>query len=173
MFTLYRCALQRWVLLWRKTPESNLEPLDPNGPLPFTSSALLSLAFVQKYFAVTRTRKLYTWEPSEVAQVLHTSPPVRREWSSLLAAHHATNFLATLVNLGIQYLKHNQLSLWNVEATLCGLDCAVFLEKWLLQVHETSHSAPLTGLSVPLQLILRHLQPQPFPYSTYFASFHY
>ncbi|KAF5856212.1 hypothetical protein ETB97_007688 [Aspergillus alliaceus] len=143
-------ALQKWTSLWQQTPESNLEPLDPNGPLPFTSSALLSLAYVRNCFDIFPTRKIFTWAPAEIAQVLRTSPPVDRKWSSLLAAYHATNLLATLVKLGVQYFKHNQSVLWSVEATLCGLDCSVFLEKWLRRVNDTMQDLPLSDYEIQL-----------------------
>ncbi|KAB8239041.1 fungal specific transcription factor domain-containing protein [Aspergillus alliaceus] len=148
--SIFESALQKWTSLWQQTPESNLEPLDPNGPLPFTSSALLSLAYVRNCFDIFPTRKIFTWAPAEIAQVLRTSPPVDRKWSSLLAAYHATNLLATLVKLGVQYFKHNQSVLWSVEATLCGLDCSVFLEKWLRRVNDTMQDLPLSDYEIQL-----------------------
>ncbi|KAJ5159322.1 uncharacterized protein N7500_008973 [Penicillium coprophilum] len=137
-------ALQKWTLSWQQTPESNLEPLDPNGPLPFTSSALLSLAYIRKCFDVFPTRRIYTWAPVEIAQVLQESLPVDRTQDTLLAAYHATNLLSTLVNLGVQYFKNNQAILWSIEGTLCGLDCSIFLEKWLRKTQNTIQNKPLT-----------------------------
>ncbi|KAJ5094042.1 hypothetical protein N7456_009903 [Penicillium angulare] len=137
-------ALQKWTLSWQHTPESNLEPLDPNGPLPFTSSAFLSFAYVRNCFDTFQTRNIFTWAPAEIAQILQKSPPIERKQNTLLAAYHATNLLDTLVKLGVQYFKNNQAVLWNIEATLCGLDCSVFLEKWLRRVQETMQDAPLT-----------------------------
>ncbi|RAK99339.1 fungal specific transcription factor domain-containing protein [Aspergillus ibericus CBS 121593] len=146
----FESALRKWTSSWQQTPESNLEPLDPNGPLPFTSSALLSLAYVRNCFDVSRTRKIFTWAPTEIAQALRALPPVDRKWSSLLAAYHATHFLATLVKLGVQYFKHNQSILWSIEATLCGLECSIFLEQWLHRVQDTMHDIPLTDHEVRL-----------------------
>ncbi|KAL2842140.1 hypothetical protein BJX68DRAFT_257905 [Aspergillus pseudodeflectus] len=143
-------ALQQWTLSWQQTPESNLEPLDPNGPLPFTSSALLSLAYVRNCFQRFQTRKLSTWAPTEIAQVLQNSVPVDRRQNTLLAAYHATNLLSTLVKLGVQYFKHNQAVLWSIEAALCGLDCSIFLEKWLRRVQETMCDVPLTDHEIQL-----------------------
>ncbi|CBF80335.1 uncharacterized protein ANIA_11601 [Aspergillus nidulans FGSC A4] len=56
------------------------------------------------------------------------SPSVIRRWGSLLAAYHTTSPLATLVKLGVLYVKKNQSIFWSIEATLCGLDCSMFLE---------------------------------------------
>ncbi|KAL4813134.1 hypothetical protein BDW67DRAFT_187988 [Aspergillus spinulosporus] len=140
-----RSALRKWTSFWQQTPESNLEPLHPNGPLPYASTALLSRAYVRNSTEVFQTRKIFTWSPAQIAQRLQSSPPVTRRWRSLLAAYHATNLLATLVKLGVQYVKQNQSILWSVEGTLCGLDCSIFLEKWLRCVQETMQDTSLTG----------------------------
>lgn len=144
-FHFHRSALRRWTISWQRTPESNLEPLDPNGPLPFTSGALLSLAYVRNYFGVFQTRKLSTWAPAEIARHLTDSLHVYRDPGSLLAAYHATHLFSTLVGLGAQYFKHNQAVLWSVEDSLCAIECSIFLEKWLRRVQETMHDEPLSG----------------------------
>jgi hypothetical protein len=145
-----RGALRNWTSYWQQTPESNMQPLDPNGPIPFASNALLSLAYVRNCFDLFQARKIFTWRPTEVAQMLRSSPPAKRNHCSLLAAYHATNLLATLVKLGVQYMKQNQSILWSIEATLCGLDCSIFLEKWLRQVQQTVQDMPLTGTHLVL-----------------------
>ncbi|KAL4901990.1 hypothetical protein BDW74DRAFT_187005 [Aspergillus multicolor] len=140
---IFESALRKWTSYWQQTPESNLEPLDPNGPLPYASTALLSLAYVRNCFKVPPSRKILTWSPPQIARALRVSPPVARNWGSLLAAYHATNFLATLVKLGVRYVKQNQSILWSIESTLCGLDCSVFLEKWLRSILDATQDAPL------------------------------
>ncbi|KUL81817.1 hypothetical protein ZTR_09066 [Talaromyces verruculosus] len=146
----FEMALMNWTSCWVHTPESNLEPADPNGPLPFTSSALLSLAYIRNCFDTFRTKKLFTWNPVEIADVLRTFPSVERSRTSLLAAYHATNLLATLVKLGVRYFINNQAVLWSIEATLCGLDSSIFLEKWLRQVQDTMPESPLTDREIQL-----------------------
>ncbi|KAL7952462.1 hypothetical protein V8C34DRAFT_319010 [Trichoderma compactum] len=39
-------ALRSWTLVWKHAPESSLDPTNENGPIPFTSSALLGLAHI-------------------------------------------------------------------------------------------------------------------------------
>lgn len=90
-----------------------------------------------------------TWAPAEIAEDLQTSLSVARSWNTLVAAYHATNLLATLVKLGIQYFKHNQAVLWSIEATICGLGSSIFLEKWLRRALDTMEQTPLTGLLPP------------------------
>ncbi|UKZ71046.1 uncharacterized protein TrAtP1_012013 [Trichoderma atroviride] len=38
-------ALRSWTRVWKQAPESSLDPSNENGPIPFTSSALLGLAY--------------------------------------------------------------------------------------------------------------------------------
>ncbi|KAJ5817298.1 hypothetical protein N7447_009531 [Penicillium robsamsonii] len=133
-FSFARAALRKWTETWQITPESNLEPLDPNGPLPFTSSALLSLAYIRNCLDTGRSQVLSSWDPAKVASVLHDSPPLKHDWHVFLAAIHATRVLGTLVKLGIRYVQHSQAFVWSIEDALCGLECAVFLSQWLRQV---------------------------------------
>ncbi|KAB8276444.1 hypothetical protein BDV30DRAFT_31714 [Aspergillus minisclerotigenes] len=129
----FRNALRKWTIYWQRTPESNLEPFDANGPLPFMSSAWLSFAYIRNcsQFSDGNSREIFSWNVASIARALRLSPSANHEWDELLAAHHATHFMGILVRLGIQYIKHNRASLWSIEAALCGLECSVFLDKWL------------------------------------------
>ncbi|PLB52322.1 hypothetical protein P170DRAFT_402401 [Aspergillus steynii IBT 23096] len=154
---LFRNALRRWTIFWQRTPESNLEPLDPNGPLPFTSSSLLSLAYIRNCSCITglKSRNLESWDSIDIAKTLDAAPPGNREWNELLAAQHASHILAILTKLGIQYVKNNQALVWNIEAALCGFECAIFLRKWLRGLEASVDDKPL---SEPEQLLLHWIQ---------------
>ncbi|KAE8420800.1 hypothetical protein BDV36DRAFT_306294 [Aspergillus pseudocaelatus] len=143
---LFRNALRKWTLYWQRTPESNLEPFDPNGPLPFMSSAWLSFAYIRNcsQFSDSHSQEIFSWNVASIARALHSSPSANHEWDELLAAHHATHFMGILVRLGIQYIKHNRASLWSIEAALCGLECSVFLDKWLRAFHTSMGPKSLT-----------------------------
>ncbi|EIT77481.1 hypothetical protein AO1008_02805 [Aspergillus oryzae 100-8] len=90
---------------------------------PRTSVRNLSFAYIRNcsQFSDGNSREIFSWNVASIARALH----------ELLAAHHATHFMGILVRLGIQYIKHNRASLWSIEAALCGLECSVFLDKWL------------------------------------------
>ncbi|PYI21449.1 hypothetical protein BO99DRAFT_472187 [Aspergillus violaceofuscus CBS 115571] len=143
---LFRTALRRWTTFWQRTPESNLQPLDPNGPLPFTSSALLSLAYIRNCLQHDsyHSTGLLSWNPAAVADHLHSSAPAKQQWDELLAAHHATHVLEMIVKLGVQYVKHNQALVWSIETALCGLECAVYLSKWLRGLQSPSYGESLS-----------------------------
>ncbi|KAB8266013.1 hypothetical protein BDV32DRAFT_156168 [Aspergillus pseudonomiae] len=139
-------ALRKWTIYWQRTPESNLEPFDPNGPLPFMSSAWLSFAYIRNcsQFSNCHSREIFSWNVASIARALRASPSANHEWDELLAAHHATHFMGILVRLGLQYIKHNRASLWSIEAALCGLECSVFLDKWLRAFNTATNPKLLT-----------------------------
>ncbi|GFF68643.1 hypothetical protein IFM47457_02137 [Aspergillus lentulus] len=63
-----------------KTPESNLEPFDPNGPLTFTSGAMLSFAYIRNCFLSgdERVRESHSWDPVSIADRLRAMPAGKR-----------------------------------------------------------------------------------------------
>ncbi|KAL4860589.1 hypothetical protein BDV12DRAFT_181349 [Aspergillus spectabilis] len=148
-------ALDRWTRCWRRAPESNLEPMDPNGPLPFTSSALLSLAYIRNCSTLGHSKVLLSWDPVRIAASLQTSPAPGRTWHNMLAAIHSTHILSTVAKLGIQYIKHNQAFVWGIENALYGLEAAIYLNKWLLAVAATIHKHKL---SVHENLLIQWVQ---------------
>ncbi|PYI29279.1 hypothetical protein BP00DRAFT_349121, partial [Aspergillus indologenus CBS 114.80] len=105
---------------------------------PFTSSALLSLAYIRNCLQHDsyHSTGLLSWNPAAVAD--HSS------LDELLAAHHATHVLEMIVKLGVQYVKYNQALVWSIETALCGLECAVYLSKWLRGLQSPSYGESLS-----------------------------
>ncbi|KAG5749394.1 hypothetical protein H9Q70_007945 [Fusarium xylarioides] len=56
-------GLRSWTSCWQQAPESTLDPNNENGPIPFTSSSLLSLAYVRIYLHLGPYRQLETRDP--------------------------------------------------------------------------------------------------------------
>lgn len=128
-----------------------MEPTDPNGPLPFTSTTLLSLAYIRNCLNFGSARALLSWDPVQIATSLRNVPPLNRNKDTLLAALHSTHVLGTLVKLGVEYIRNTQAFTWGIEDALCGLECAIFLNKWILGIGETIHERPLSGMYQFLQ----------------------
>ncbi|KAK6087648.1 hypothetical protein SCUP234_01287 [Seiridium cupressi] len=63
-------GLRSWTSGWQQQPESSLDPNNENGPIPFTSSSLLALAYVRIYLNLGPYRLLETRDPSRIAQAL-------------------------------------------------------------------------------------------------------
>jgi hypothetical protein len=48
--------------------------------------------------------------------------------------------------MGVEYVSRSQMFFWSCQHSLCGLESAVFLCKWLQAVAATSKDEPLTGM---------------------------
>jgi hypothetical protein len=70
-------ALRNWQTGWRRNPESSLDPMSPNGPVAFNSTALLRLAYIRLYVD-TAGRALDTRDPAMIANALRNGPVIRR-----------------------------------------------------------------------------------------------
>ncbi|GLB07719.1 hypothetical protein AtubIFM57258_003081 [Aspergillus tubingensis] len=140
-------ALRNWTSTWQLAPESSLDPLNPNGPIPFTATALLGLAYTRLQIDLGPCRMLKTRSPVEIARALHQSPPVSRDKNLLPALLHATHALSIPVKLGVEYVSRSQAFVWSIQHAICGLEFAVLVEKWLRQVERTKVEQPLEGLS--------------------------
>ncbi|KAH8205590.1 hypothetical protein TruAng_000296 [Truncatella angustata] len=98
-------ALRSWTSGWQQQPESSLDPNNENGPIPFTSSSLLALAYVRIYLDLGPYRQLETREPTRVAQALSRSPKVDRSngvISALLYATHALS-IPQMAQFGVRF----------------------------------------------------------------------
>ncbi|KAI9375091.1 hypothetical protein BJX61DRAFT_495263 [Aspergillus egyptiacus] len=136
-------ALRRWTSTWQLAPESSLDPLNPNGPIPFTSTALLGLAYTRLQLDLGPCRMLKTQDPRVIASAMIHSPPISRDPHLLPALLHATHALSIPVKLGVEYVSRSQAFVWSIQHALCGLEFAVLLDKWLKVVGRTREEKPL------------------------------
>ncbi|KAJ5164072.1 uncharacterized protein N7500_005902 [Penicillium coprophilum] len=124
-------ALERWCQCWERNQESSIDPLSPNGPLSFTSAALLRLAYIRLNADCGSARQLQSWDPVQIATSLRENLSVQRGDRLTRAALHCAHALSTPVKLGIGFVAHSQVALWSNQHALCSLECAVLLAKWL------------------------------------------
>ena len=143
---LFRRGLRSWTSGWQQAPESSLDPNNENGPIPFTSSSLLGLAYVRIYLNLGPYRQLETRDPSRIARALCRSPGVERSDGVISALLYAAHALSVPVRLGIDRVARSQAFFWSVRHSLSGLECAVLLSKWLNSLKE-SMNVPMTGRS--------------------------
>lgn len=141
-----RNALRRWTSRWQLAPESSLDPLNPNGPIPFTSTALLGLAYARLELDLGPARMLKTRNPREIAQGLLRSPSIERGPHLLPSLLHATHALSIPVKLGVEYVSRSQAFVWSIQHALCGLEFAVLLDKWLKAIGRSMDEKPLEGI---------------------------
>lgn len=141
-----RRALRSWTSGWQQAPECSLGPNNENGPIPFTSSALLGLAYVRIYINLGPHRQLETRVPTRIAKALSGSPGVERSEGVISALLYATHALSIPVRLGVDRVARSQAFFWSIRHSLSGLECAVLLSKWLKSLKYSSDSSPLNGM---------------------------
>ncbi|RBA18123.1 hypothetical protein FPRO05_11139 [Fusarium proliferatum] len=137
-------GLRSWTSCWQQAPESTLDPNNENGPIPFTSSSLLSLAYVRIYLHLGPYRQLETRDPQRIANAIASSPDIERSDGVIAALLYSAHMIGIPVRLGVDRVARSQAFFWSVRHSLSGLDCAVLLSKWLSKLGETIAEHPLS-----------------------------
>lgn len=132
-------GLSSWKSGWKRDPQSSLDPQNPNGPLAFTSTALLGLAYIRLHIDMGPLRHLETRDSTQIAQALHAIPPIQRNPRLTPALLHCAHALSIPVKLGIDFVAKTQTFFWSIQHSLCSLECAFLLSKWL---HSLSRIIP-------------------------------
>jgi hypothetical protein len=148
-----RSALNAWKVAWQRAAESSLNPQNPDGPIPFTSSALLALAYIRIHVNLGPHRELETRDPFHIANSLWNSPPVRRSPQLIPALLHSVHSLSIPVKLGIDYVAQSQTFFWSIQHSICGLECAMILSKWLCEIGISHLESPLTRAFCSLRTV--------------------
>ncbi|KAK0629391.1 hypothetical protein B0T17DRAFT_488910 [Bombardia bombarda] len=141
-------ALCNWQLGWERSPESSLDPTDPNGPVAFNSTALLRLAYIRLTVDTGPGRALGTRDPSQIAKALRDMPGIKRTPRIVRALLHAAHALSIPVKIGVRLVARTQTFIWSIQHSLCSLECALLLSKWLEAVsisEQSSTESTLTG----------------------------
>ena len=129
-------ALRSWTSLWQQTPESILDPNNESGPIPFTSSALLVVAYVRLSLDVGQHRHLESRDPNTIAAGLARLPDIERNDNLLSALLYSTHALSIPVRLGIDRVARSQAFFWSVQHAISSFECAIFLGKWLCSLRD-------------------------------------
>lgn len=129
--TILERGLSSWKAGWKRDPQSSLDPQNPNGPVAFTSTALLGLAYIRLHIDMGPLRHLESRDSNQIAQALHSTPPIRRDPRLTPALLHCAHALSIPVRLGIDFVAKTQTFFWSIQHSLCSLECAFLLSKWL------------------------------------------
>ncbi|KAE8385882.1 hypothetical protein BDV23DRAFT_187786 [Aspergillus alliaceus] len=137
---MFERALKAWSGHWEHDKERSTFPLSPRGPLSFTSTALLRLAYVRINLDFGPAVSLNTWGPVFIANSLDRSRSPQRGKKTTLAAPHSASALSVPVRLGIKYVAKTQVAYWSKQPGLCSLEYAATLDKWLERLESVTAS---------------------------------
>ncbi|KAJ5461354.1 uncharacterized protein N7458_002906 [Penicillium daleae] len=137
-------SLSAWKALWKRTPESSIDPQNPAGPIAFTSTALLGLAYIRLHVDLGPCRHLITQDPHQIAGALGESPPLVRSPRLIMALLHSAHALSIPVRLGIDFVARTHSFFWSIQHSLCSLECAFLLSRWLLAIPATQSEQRLS-----------------------------
>jgi hypothetical protein len=143
-------ALSTWKTGWKRTPESSLDPQNPNGPIAFTSTALLGLAYIRLHVDMGPLRHLESRDSLQIAIALRDSPRLHRTPRLIMALLHSAHALSIPVRLGIDFVSKTQTFFWSIQHSLCSLECAFLLSKWLAIVPSNNPQPPPSSSSSSL-----------------------
>ncbi|KAI9833933.1 MAG: hypothetical protein M1819_003442 [Sarea resinae] len=149
----FETALRTWQSSWEATHESTLDPLSPNGPFGLTATALLRLAYI----------RLNNPDPGPCRVLLSRDPqyitgkrsPLNRGLRVDKAILHAAHALSIPVRQGIAFMALTKTPLWNIEHSLCSLECALLLKTWLEMISTAIKSGGTDGLQDVERKLLR------------------
>ena len=122
-------ALRAWQVSWERTPESSLEPNNPNGPVAFNSTALLRLAYIRLHVDLGPCRHLETRDPVRNARAFKDFPPLKRSPHIIRAVLQSAHALSIPVKIGIAFVARTQTFSWSIQHSLCNLECAFLLSE--------------------------------------------
>ncbi|PKY05433.1 putative C2H2 transcription factor [Aspergillus campestris IBT 28561] len=150
-------SLSSWKALWKRTPESSIDPQNPAGPIAFTSTALLGLAYIRLHVDLGPCRNLITQDPLRIARALNESAPISRSPRLIMALLHSAHALSIPVRLGIDFVARTHSFFWSIQHSLCSLECAFLLSRWLLLIPMTQAEQRLSDHERKLLLWIKSM----------------
>ncbi|KAF4556451.1 Hypothetical protein D9617_1g083290 [Elsinoe fawcettii] len=138
-------GLRHWTSMWQQAPESMLDPNNENGPVPFTSSALLGVAYIRLSLNIGPYRHLETRDPDAIIASLSAMPKIEHNDSFHSALLYSTHSLSIPVRLGIDRVARSQAFFWSVQHAISSFECATFLSKWLISLPAPASGRTLSG----------------------------
>jgi hypothetical protein len=132
--TRLQSALRHWQHNWEAAKDSSIDPSAPGGPLSFNSTALFRVAYIRIHADLGPCRQLESRDPVRIANALHDSPLLARSPDVCRAVLQCAHSLSIPVRIGIEFVARTQSLNWSIVHSLCNLECAFFLSKWLESV---------------------------------------
>ncbi|KAK1237267.1 hypothetical protein MKX08_002892 [Trichoderma sp. CBMAI-0020] len=118
-------ALFKWVKIWQRASGQDLHPSSEHGPIPFTSIAFLTVAYVRTHLDTGPNMWLATRNPIIVAKTLFSIAPPRRHSNLTSALLYTVHALSLPVAFGIDHVAKIFLSKWLEDIATCRMTNAL------------------------------------------------
>ncbi|KAK9771540.1 hypothetical protein SCAR479_11744 [Seiridium cardinale] len=115
----------------------------PGGPVAYDSTALLRLASIRLFTDLSPSRTLETRDANQIAVSFGDAPYLIRSARLNKAILQAIHALSMLVKLGVNYVARRKSAEWSMQHSLCNLECAILLSKWLMTLASIGPTDPL------------------------------
>lgn len=150
-------ALRCWQSRWEQGPETHFEPSSATGPVAFSSTALLRMAWIRLHSDLGPCRNLASRDASIIASAFKNSPPLKRGPELIHPVLQAAHALSVPVRMGIKYVAKTQTLSWSVQHSFSNLECAIFLSKWLELIAVASSTGSLDKEELVLVQMIQSL----------------
>ena len=118
-----RCASRKLNAPCRQLTNHHLKPSSGETYATFASAFLLVL--------LGPGRALDTRDPAQIARAFRDSPALNRTPKLLRAVLHSAHALSIPIKIGVHLVAQTQTFNWSIQHSLCTLECAYLLSKWL------------------------------------------
>jgi hypothetical protein len=129
--TRFHTALKRWQSSWETSSDPSAGPSSPKGPLGFNATAIFRIACLRVHLNLGPHRRIGTWNPEIIATAFLNAPLPTQTPQVYHAVLQSIHSLSIPVRLGVEYVAKTQALTWSTIHSLCNLECALFLSKWL------------------------------------------
>ncbi|KAJ5512162.1 hypothetical protein N7463_001714 [Penicillium fimorum] len=153
---LMETALRSWQSSWEATYESTLDPCSPKGPLGFNATALLRLAHIRLNANLGSHRDLISGNPARIQHIFTSTDAICLSRSPSLdrAVLQCIHALSIPVRVGIPYLSRTQSLHWSIQHSICSLECAFLLIRWMQEIARAVSVRGMTALREDEQKLL-------------------
>jgi hypothetical protein len=92
----------------------------------------------------TAGRALETRDPELIANAFRAGPAIKRSPKITRAVLHSAHALSIPIKMGYRLVARTQSFIWSIQHSLCTLECAYLMSKWLEALSVDNPDPPVT-----------------------------
>ena len=140
----FETALRNWQIAFERGDEPALNPTVPKDAMGLMGAAILRLGHIRLRSKFESFRLL---QSTDLHGTVGTLSNLNRSPALDQATLHAAHGLSIPVRLGTSFMARTKTPIWTIEHSLCSLECALFLRRWLEMMSTTTRDFGVESLS--------------------------